>query len=176
MTPNSSSINTVYSVRQIRVRPVLQLKGNCVDAMLKGEGNLIYLENNTKQTIQAHLIPDLNLPMHLYLGKKKLSHFQLPGPRKQSCSPLPCWCLWLFSLLQLLPHQEPSCVVRLLLFFHPLRHKHLANGWAWRAEETQVTVKNISANLKVKPAPLKRFYYPVTTPGPGEPPIQQLVP
>lgn len=71
MTPNSSSINTVYSVRQIRVRPVLQLKGNCVDAMLKGEGNLIYFKNYTKQTIQAHLIPDSNLPMHLYLGKKK---------------------------------------------------------------------------------------------------------
>lgn len=34
--PNSSSINTVYSVRQIRVRPILQLQGDRVDAILKG--------------------------------------------------------------------------------------------------------------------------------------------
>lgn len=54
MTPNSSSINTVYSVRQIRVRPVLQLKGNCVDAMLKGEGNLIYFKKITQNKQYKH--------------------------------------------------------------------------------------------------------------------------
>lgn len=34
--PNSSSINTVYSIRQIRVGPVSQLQRNQVDVILKG--------------------------------------------------------------------------------------------------------------------------------------------
>lgn len=67
------------------------------------------------------------------------------------------------------PQGGPSWIVRLLLFFHSERQKHLANGWAWRPEETQVTVKSINHNFKVLLAPLKRFYCLVTMPGPGEP-------
>lgn len=50
--PNSSSINTVYSARQIRVRPVLQLRGNRVDAILnRGTNKTKYIENYTELTI-----------------------------------------------------------------------------------------------------------------------------
>lgn len=41
MTPILAPINTVYSIRQIRVRPVSQLQRNQVDVILKGGTKII---------------------------------------------------------------------------------------------------------------------------------------
>lgn len=141
----------------------------------------IYLENDTEQIIEVHGMPNLKLLIFFIINKSHLisSTCILPGIYKEPLNPLtqPLWSpVCICGRPPPAPHRGPSCMVRLLWFFHSVRQKHLANGWAWRAEETQVTVKNINHNLKVKPAPLKRFYYPVTMPGPGEPPIRQLAP
>lgn len=80
--PNSSSINTVYSVRQIRVRPVLQLQGNPVDAILKGgtKKNFFYLFRKLHRANHISEQYAKFKPSNLFIvekkKKKKPSHFQ----------------------------------------------------------------------------------------------------
>lgn len=71
MTPNSSSINTVYSVRQIRVRPVLQLKGNCVDAMLKGGRETWFISKKLHKTNNTSTLNTRFIPSNAFIFRKK---------------------------------------------------------------------------------------------------------
>lgn len=141
--PNSSSINTVYSVRQIRVRPVLQLQGNPVDAILKG---------GTKKKKFFYVFRKLHRPNHISEedAKFKPSNLFIVGQKKKKSHLISSTCVspsiykeTFNPLIQPLrspvcicghpppaPHRGPSCTVRLLLFFHSVRQKHLANGWA----------------------------------------------
>lgn len=54
--PNSSSINTVYSIRQSRVRPASQLQRNQVDVTLKGVTKIKFKKYIFRKLHRAKLI------------------------------------------------------------------------------------------------------------------------
>lgn len=100
--PNSSSINTVYSVRQIRVRPVLQLQGNPVDAILKG---------GTKKKKFFYVFRKLHRPNHISEedAKFKPSNLFIVGQKKKKAISFPALAFRQAFTRRLLTHSSSLC-------------------------------------------------------------------